>query len=307
MPADALEVRMTTRSELLEVVYRFYPRGAQPYARIHVPPGEPFYDDTDEYRRLVEASNRGRAEYPTWKAMTRRLEDRYSLQNESIRLLGGLDSACSARIYRPKDLEPVPSFSSRASLSFHVSLLGPYLRSAAGRAAVCGVAPPKGAPPAGGSRPELEFQGNAGRKVTFKRMPPWIPSTAAPSRSSPTTSIVASSGLAPKGSGSCRTASPGPPRWMPRSASMAAAPSSRTPPLASSTSSNHSPRSPTSSRRPARRTRVEAPQAAVEAWQAPEPHASAASRWPDESWIRRLKWRSGKISGCRAPRPRKTQ
>jgi len=68
MPADALEVRMITRSELLDVVYRFYPRGVLPYARIHVPPNEPFYDDTEEYRRLVEAANRGRAEYPTGKA-----------------------------------------------------------------------------------------------------------------------------------------------------------------------------------------------------------------------------------------------
>jgi hypothetical protein len=59
--------------------------------------------------------------------MFRRLEDRYSVQNESLHLLsGGVDPAYSARIYRPKDLEPVPSFSSRASLSFHVSLLGPY-------------------------------------------------------------------------------------------------------------------------------------------------------------------------------------
>ena len=118
---------MITRSELLEVVYRFYPRGVQPYERIYLPPGEPFYDDTEEYCRLVEAANRGRAEYPTWKAMIGRLGDRYGLQNESIHLLaGGVDPGYSARIYRPKDLEPVPSFRSRASLSFHVSLLGPY-------------------------------------------------------------------------------------------------------------------------------------------------------------------------------------
>ncbi|MEO5728106.1 MAG: hypothetical protein ABI134_36405 [Byssovorax sp.] len=118
---------MITRSELLDVVYRFYPRGVQPYARIHLPPNEPFYDDTEEYCRLVEAANRGRAEYPTWKAMIGRLGDRYGLQNESIHLLaGGVGPGYSARIYRPKDLEPVPSFRSRASLSFHVSLLGPY-------------------------------------------------------------------------------------------------------------------------------------------------------------------------------------
>jgi hypothetical protein len=118
---------MVTRSELLDVVYRFYPRGVLPYARIHVPPGEPSYNDTEEHLRLMEAANRGRAEYPTWEAMIDRLGDRYGLQNESIRLLaGGIDPGYSARIYRPKDLEPVPSFSSRASLSFHVSLLGPY-------------------------------------------------------------------------------------------------------------------------------------------------------------------------------------
>src|SRR5262245_7682443 len=118
---------MITRSELLDVIYRFYPRGVHNFMRIYVPPGEPFYDDTEEHLRLVEASNRGREEYPTWKAMIRRLGDRYSLQNESLHLLsGGVDPAYSARIYRPKDWEPVPSLSSRASLSFHVSLLGPY-------------------------------------------------------------------------------------------------------------------------------------------------------------------------------------
>ena len=116
-----------TRSELLDVVYRFYPRGLHNYSRIHAPPNEPFYDDTEEHLRLMEAADRGRAEYPTWRAMTRRLGDRYGLYNHSIRLLaGGIDPAYSASIYRPKDWEPVLSVSGRASLSFHVSLLGPY-------------------------------------------------------------------------------------------------------------------------------------------------------------------------------------
>jgi hypothetical protein len=118
---------MITRSELLDVVYRFYPRGVRNFMRIYVPPNEPFYDDTEEHRRLMEAANRGRAEYSTWEAMFRRLEDRYSAQNESLHLLsGGVVPAYSARIYRPKDLEPFPSLSNRASLSFHVSLLGPF-------------------------------------------------------------------------------------------------------------------------------------------------------------------------------------
>jgi hypothetical protein len=116
-----------TRSELLDLVYRFYPRGMLDIHRMHVPPGEPVYDDTLEYRRFVEAADHGRAEYPTWKAMIRRLGDRYDLQNESLSLLSGWpNSAYSARIYRPKDYEPVVSLSTRASLSFHVSLLGPY-------------------------------------------------------------------------------------------------------------------------------------------------------------------------------------
>jgi hypothetical protein len=106
-----------TRSELLDVVYRFYPRGLRNFARIHVPPDEPFYDDSEEHRRLMEAAKRGAAEYPTWKAMIRRLGDRYDLQNECIRLLsGGVEPAYSARIW----------LTDETALSFHVSLLGPY-------------------------------------------------------------------------------------------------------------------------------------------------------------------------------------
>ena len=108
---------MITRSELLDVVYRFYPRGVQPYARIHLPPGEPFYDDTEPHLRLVEAANRGRAEYPTWLAMIRRLGDRCRLQNESLSLLAGW--ACPAYSARIQIID-------ETMLSFHVSLLGPY-------------------------------------------------------------------------------------------------------------------------------------------------------------------------------------
>ncbi|WP_234022720.1 hypothetical protein [Sorangium cellulosum] len=118
---------MTTRSELLDVVYRFYPRGVHKISRIYVPPGEPVYVDTEEHRRLVEAADRGRAEYPRWEEMIHRMYERYGLQNESLSLVSGdAEPAYSARIYRPRDFEPAPSLSSRASLSFHVSLLGPY-------------------------------------------------------------------------------------------------------------------------------------------------------------------------------------
>ena len=93
---------MTTRSELLDVVYRFYPRGVLPYARIHVRPNEPSYDDTEEHLRLVAAANRGRAEYTTWEAMIRRVGDRYDLQNASISLLAG----GSSRPTRPASIAP---------------------------------------------------------------------------------------------------------------------------------------------------------------------------------------------------------
>ncbi|AUX39737.1 hypothetical protein SOCE26_011320 [Sorangium cellulosum] len=108
---------MITRSELLDVVYRFYPRGVHCIARVHVPPNETVYDDTEEHRRLIEAANRGRAEYPTWKAMIRRVGDRYGIKNESLHLLSGwVDSAYSARVW----------VVDQTALSFHVSLLGPY-------------------------------------------------------------------------------------------------------------------------------------------------------------------------------------
>ncbi|KYF87737.1 hypothetical protein BE17_12145 [Sorangium cellulosum] len=106
-----------TRSELLDVVYRFYPRGVQKIMRTCVPQGEPIYEDTEEHRRLVEAASRGRAEYPTWEAMIDRLGERYRLQNESLNLFaGGIDPAYPARIW----------LTDETALSFHVSLLGRY-------------------------------------------------------------------------------------------------------------------------------------------------------------------------------------
>jgi len=104
-----------TRSDLLDVVYRFYPRGVHKIMRIYVPPNEPVYVDTEEHRRLVEAANRGRAEYPRWNVMIDRLGARYGLQNESLNLFGGgIDPAYSARIW----------LTDETALSFQVSLLG---------------------------------------------------------------------------------------------------------------------------------------------------------------------------------------
>jgi hypothetical protein len=98
-----------TRTELLEVVYCFYPRGLPEY--------DDGYAATEEHRRLVDAARRATAAYPTWKAMVRRLEARYSVQNECTRLLaGGVEPAYSARIW----------LTDEKAISFHVSALGPY-------------------------------------------------------------------------------------------------------------------------------------------------------------------------------------
>jgi hypothetical protein len=37
-----------SRSELVDLVYRFYPRGLRDIERRHVPPGEPVHDDTGQ-------------------------------------------------------------------------------------------------------------------------------------------------------------------------------------------------------------------------------------------------------------------
>jgi hypothetical protein len=97
-----------TRAELLEVVYRFYPRG--------VPRHDPGYERTEQRRRLVEAARRGAAEYPTWKALIRRLGARHAVMDDSLFVLaGGVDPAYSAHLYLTTH-----------TLGFHVCLLGPY-------------------------------------------------------------------------------------------------------------------------------------------------------------------------------------
>jgi hypothetical protein len=108
----------TTRSELLDLIYRFYPRGMLAIDRMHTPLGELVYVDTEEHCRLMVAAARGRREYRTWKAMIRRLGDRYSLQDESLHLWSdGADPAYSGRVWL---------ILNKTSINFHVSLLGPY-------------------------------------------------------------------------------------------------------------------------------------------------------------------------------------
>lgn len=97
-----------TRSELLAVVYRFYPRG--------LTLGTDAYNRSEERERQWEAARRGRDEYHAWKGMIRRLGARYPVVDHAMSLLGG---GC----------EPGYSGDIRiqgSTLGFHVSLLGPY-------------------------------------------------------------------------------------------------------------------------------------------------------------------------------------
>jgi hypothetical protein len=98
-----------TRSDLLDLIYRFYPRN------FYV--DSPGHHDTEEHRRLVDATRRAVAQYPTWKAMIRRLGARFPLMDESLHVLSGsLAPAYSGHIDIP----------GRRKLGFHVCFLGPY-------------------------------------------------------------------------------------------------------------------------------------------------------------------------------------
>lgn len=106
-----------THTNLLDVVYHFYPRGRRV--------DSPGYDDTPERGRQVAAARRGRTEYPTWQAMLRRLPVRYEAEDFSLRILGGgVEPACAAKLWlrgTPTRLDPL-------DLNFGccASLLGPY-------------------------------------------------------------------------------------------------------------------------------------------------------------------------------------
>ena len=95
-----------TRSDLLNTIYRFYPRGMLGY--------DPAYDGTVEHRRLVDAHRCARAAFPQWKRMIERLGARYPMTPE---LFTEHEPAYSGRAHLPSD---------DRSLGFHVSVIGPY-------------------------------------------------------------------------------------------------------------------------------------------------------------------------------------
>lgn len=100
---------MMTRTELLEVVYRFYPR------RMAAP--HPEYRSTEESRRYQEALRIAIAEYPRWQGLLGRLRTRSTLADWSLHLFGSApaDGGYSGELQVPG-----------GALSFHVSFLGPY-------------------------------------------------------------------------------------------------------------------------------------------------------------------------------------
>lgn len=98
-----------TRADLLDLVYRYYPRGLLT--------NSPGYDDTEERRRQTEAALASVVEHPKWKAMLGRLRARFPVTDLSQHMLSGsFDSAYSAYVRIP----------GQPALPFHVSILGPY-------------------------------------------------------------------------------------------------------------------------------------------------------------------------------------
>jgi hypothetical protein len=80
-----------THAELLQAVYRFYPRNLWPTSA--------GYQDTREYRRRVEVTRRAGIESPKWKALLLRLGERYQVHDCARPVVkGSVDSAYTAKL-----------------------------------------------------------------------------------------------------------------------------------------------------------------------------------------------------------------
>jgi hypothetical protein len=112
-----------TVSELLEIVYRFYPRGLWV--------DSPGYGDTPELRRRRDVARRAADEYPKWKALLDRLRPRYGIYDCSLHVLAGwVDSAYTLKLSIPgkeaEDDELERRFGFQVRFGCRVSFLGPY-------------------------------------------------------------------------------------------------------------------------------------------------------------------------------------
>jgi hypothetical protein len=103
--------------ELIDVVYRYYPRG--------VPWEDPSHTQTEAHRWLVDARRRAGADCDRWFGMLRRLSDQFpenGVDNFSARLMTGDYDACyCGSLHLPKTIGE-----HWHTIEFRVSILVPY-------------------------------------------------------------------------------------------------------------------------------------------------------------------------------------
>ncbi|WP_437893333.1 hypothetical protein [Sorangium sp. So ce124] len=104
--------------ELLDVVYRYYPRGIDVIEQADIQR----YKETEEYGRLVVARRRAAAD-ERWPALLRRIEERFPssiVTNNSFHLpTGALDASYSFSV-------SLPDTTGGRTLWFHIGFLVPY-------------------------------------------------------------------------------------------------------------------------------------------------------------------------------------
>ncbi|WP_438032763.1 hypothetical protein [Sorangium sp. So ce204] len=104
--------------ELLDVVYKYYPRGIDLVDEVDVQR----YKESEEYARIVQARRRAAAD-ERWPALLRRIEERFPdtiVMNDSFHLpTGALDASYSFSV-------SLPNTTDSRTLWFHVSFLVPY-------------------------------------------------------------------------------------------------------------------------------------------------------------------------------------
>jgi hypothetical protein len=104
-------------NELTGIAYSYYPRGFLS--------NDPRYEEATEHRRLVAARRQAGADNEPWRAMLKRLDDKFpeiSVQDRSLHLpSGGWDACYSACLYLPT----APG-EYHHTVGFMVSFLVPY-------------------------------------------------------------------------------------------------------------------------------------------------------------------------------------
>ncbi len=105
--------------ELIEVARQYFPEG-------HWPEG---YEASIEHRRRTEAHLRASAEYGLWRAMVRRLSERFpnvEIRNESIRFEAAASTPVDRCFAGAIELPPRTVHEQNHRLGFRVSFVVPY-------------------------------------------------------------------------------------------------------------------------------------------------------------------------------------